>query len=75
LEQGALARSAAKTLIEDVRSEMYEIKRVKEADTVRKSERPKLDERYTKIEGAFKGSKGERLLPLSLFSNCLRENS
>ncbi len=53
LEQGAIARSAAKALIEDVRSEMYEIKRVKEADIVRKSERPKLDERYAKLERRF----------------------
>ena len=53
LEQGAIARSAAKAMIEDVRSEMYEIKRVKDADTVRKSERPKLDERYSKLERRF----------------------
>ncbi len=53
IEQGAIERTAAEALIEDVSGELYEIKRVKDASAVRESERPVLEERYKSLEGKF----------------------
>lgn len=50
LEQGAVAEKAATTLIQDIRSELHEIKRVTNANVLQDSDRIRLEARYTQLE-------------------------
>ena len=51
LEQGAVDGSTAETIVEVIRSEMHEIKRVTEANVLDDEDRAILTERYCKLEG------------------------
>ncbi|MCW2249243.1 molecular chaperone HtpG [Azospirillum fermentarium] len=50
LEQGAIDGSTAENIVEDIRSEMFEIKRVAEAGVLAEYDRATLSERYTQLE-------------------------
>lgn len=50
LEQGAIDGATAEAIVEDIRSEMYEIKRVTEASVLAETDRTDLTERYTQLE-------------------------
>ncbi|OAN48316.1 ATP-binding protein [Magnetospirillum moscoviense] len=50
LEQGAIDAPSAEVIVEDIRSEMFEIKRVTEATVLTDADRSLLAERYTDLE-------------------------
>jgi molecular chaperone HtpG len=50
LEQGAVAKSAANAIIQGIRSEMHEIKRIAEDGKLREDDRAALDSRYGALE-------------------------
>lgn len=50
LEQGAVAGTTAKSIVGDIRSEMFEIKRVTEASMLEEADRATLMKRYSVLE-------------------------
>jgi len=50
LEQGAIDGLTAEAIVEDIRSEMFEIKRMTEASVFAETDRAELTERYTQLE-------------------------
>lgn len=50
LEQGAIGDVTADAIVEDIRGDMYEIKRVTEAPVLKESDRAILSERYSTLE-------------------------
>lgn len=66
LEQGSIDRSTAEAIVEDIRSQMHEIKRVTEATVLDDDERAALTERYDELGGRLSRAQDQGNAPDAL---------